>query len=563
MRHWPGAGRGKDLEAREHLHRLCKSPVASPVLARTGSRASIPCLIDARSAIPGRLGRVFASGVLLLAALLGACSQPSAPQPAAVAVAPTPARPAKPAEKFLIAVLPFAAEGATPAYLSDGLARHLAATLTRPPALETIAPTSAFRLRDSSELDTRIGAQLGATHLLRGKLTQRGDRLLLELDFMRASDGQSLWREQMDRSAAELPGLANAIAAKVAGALHVPWAPAASAPDSPPSGSALAYDTLLRGEWAMQRGDIQAQRAALGLFASVIEIDPQWGRPHAMQALARLRQLALHDASAGPVDGLREQARLDAEAAIRLDPADPLAHRVRALWLGDVALDAVSAEQEIRRGLALQPDDPALLGMLAVRQTGFGQMDAAASTLRQALRRDPLSAPMLYQLGYVYLALADFGQAEDALRRANTLDPGLPLVRAFLAIAQFQQGRAQEAIATARAEPVPLWRDYALAMAYWAAGDRTNSEAALQSLIRDHGKDAPTQIAGVYAQRDDREALFHWLDVARRSGDPGIVEIRYMPFVTRYAEDPRFKAILRDLDLAGAGAEAGSPQSSR
>lgn len=493
---------------------------------------------------------------LFAALLLGACSQPAAP-PAVAPAAAAAAAPAAPAEKYLIAVLPLTAVDGAPAYLADGIARHLADALARSPALETIAPTSAFRLRDSAELNTTIGAMLGASHLLRGRLAQRGDRLVLDLDFMRASDGQSLWHEQIDRSAAELPGLPAAIAANIAAALRVPLPAAASAPDLPPSGSALAYDTLLRGEWAMQRGDRQAQQAALGFFATAIEIDPQWGRPHALQALARLRQLALRDATAGPSDALREQIRVNTEAALRLDPADPLAHRVRALWLGDVALDAVSAEQEIQRGLALQPEDPVLLGMLAVRQTGFGQMEAAATTLRQALRQDPLSAPMRYQQGYVYLALADYGQAENALQRASALEPSLPLVRAFLAIAQFQQGRAQEAIATARQEPVPLWRDYALAMAYWAAGDRANSEAALQSLIRDHSADAATQIAGIYAQRDDREALFHWLDEARRSGDPGIVEIRYMPFVARYSDDPRFKAILRDLDIAGTGAASG------
>lgn len=491
---------------------------------------------------------------LPLAIALVACSKPAAPPPTAAGAAATQTPPAVPTEPFLIGVLPLASEGGAPAYLTDGIARHLAETLARTPALATIAPTSAFRLRDSTELTPRIGARLGATHLLRGKLTQRDDRLLLDLDFVRASDGQTLWHERLERSAADLPGLAEAIAVKVAAALKVARATTKSAPDLPPGGSALAYDALLKGEWAMQRGDAASQQAALGFFANAIAMDAQWGRPHAMQALVRLRQLAQRDPAAGPIAAQREQARMDTELALKLDPSDSLAHRVRALWLGDVALDAVSAEQEIRSGLALQPNDPVLLGMLAVRQIGFGQMDAAAATLRQALRRDPLSAPMRYQMGYVELALADYGQAEEALRRARDLEPAMPLVHAFLAVALFQQNRTREAIDAARSEPVPLWRDYALAMAYWAAGDRANSEAALQSLIRDHAQDAPTQIAGIYAQRDDREALFHWLDVARRRGDPGIVEIRYMPFVARYSDDPRFKEILRDLDIAGTGA---------
>ena len=53
--------------------------------------------------------------------------------------------------------------------------------------------------------------------------------------------------------------------------------------------------------------------------------------------------------------------------------------------------------------------------------------------------------------------------------------------------------------------------------------------------------------------------MFQWLDTARQSGDPGIVEIRYLPFVSRYANDPRFIALAKALDLmpeaAGAGRE--------
>ena len=57
--------------------------------------------------------------------------------------------------------------------------------------------------------------------------------------------------------------------------------------------------------------------------------------------------------------------------------------------------------------------------------------------------------------------------------------------------------------------------------------------------------------------------MFHWLDVARDSGDPGIVEIRYLPFVSRYAADPRFIALAKELDLvpeAPAADKAGEPR---
>ena len=97
-------------------------------------------------------------------------------------------------------------------------------------------------------------------------------------------------------------------------------------------------------------------------------------------------------------------------------------------------------------------------------------------------------------------------------------------------------------------------------MAYWANGERDRSDAELQVLIRDAPEGAATQIAGIYAQRDDEASMFKWLQVARDAGDPGIVEIRYMPFVSRYAEDPRFIALLRELDLVQDTAKAPVPK---
>ena len=95
----------------------------------------------------------------------------------------------------------------------------------------------------------------------------------------------------------------------------------------------------------------------------------------------------------------------------------------------------------------------------------------------------------------------------------------------------------------------PLWRNYALAIVYWGRGDRAHADAALQALIRDSGDSAATQIADAYAQRDDEAAMFHWLDVAKQTGDPGIVEIRYLPYVSRYSSDARFVALVNELGL--------------
>ena len=62
-------------------------------------------------------------------------------------------------------------------------------------------------------------------------------------------------------------------------------------------------------------------------------------------------------------------------------------------------------------------------------------MEDAAATLRRALRLNPLSAGMLYNLGGIYLGMNDYAEAEHVLGQALALRPDISVVRAFQALA--------------------------------------------------------------------------------------------------------------------------------
>jgi len=337
-------------------------------------------------------------------------------------------------------------------------------------------------------------------------------------------------------------------------------APQGGQDERPPGGSLQAYEALLAGDAALERADADGVAAAIAEYERAIGLDAGYGHAHARLALARIELATRFPTEAGDVREAGEKARREAATALRLAPDSAEAHAANAAWLGSIALDQAGALAETERALALSPRDASLLHSLAIRQTAFGRLEDAAATLRRALQLNPLSATVLYNLGGIYLGMNDYAEAEHVLGQALALRPDISVVRAFQALAIFQQNRAPEAIAIAQQEPDPLWKAYALAMAYWANGDRARSDAELQVLIRDNPKGAATQIAGLYAQRDDEAAMFKWLQVARDAGDPGIVEIRYMPFVSRYAEDPRFIALLRELDLVQDTAKAPAPK---
>lgn len=85
--------------------------------------------------------------------------------------------------------------------------------------------------------------------------------------------------------------------------------------------------------------------------------------------------------------------------------------------------------------------------------------------------------------------------------KAIALQPQAASFRASLAIVQLLQGEHTAALATARKETGPFWRTYALALAYWANGERAQSDAELKQLIDKYAYGAGSQIATIYAQR--------------------------------------------------------------
>ena len=441
---------------------------------------------------------------------------------------------------------------------NDGLSEQLVGALSQFAGVAVTSPESSFQQRDPEALPATIGKTLGATHLLKGSATRIGDELRIDAALVSAADGSTVWFERYQRPYRELFKVQDEMVAAIGAALKVTRLPASQGEqdERPPGGKLEAYEALLAGDAAIKRGDAEGTLAAIADYERATALDAGYGHAQARLALARIQLATRFPAQAGDVREAGEKARREAATALRLSPDSAEAHAANAAWLGSIALDQAGALAETERALALSPRDASLLHVLAIRQTAFGRLEEAAATLRRALRLNPLSATALYNLGGIYLGMNDYAEAEHVLGQALALRPDISVVRAFQAIALFQQNRAPEAIGIAREEPDPLWRAYALAMAYWANGERDRSDAELQVLIRDAPEGAATQIAGIYAQRDDEASMFKWLQVARDAGDPGIVEIRYMPFVSRYAEDPRFVALLRELDLVQDSAKA-------
>jgi len=288
----------------------------------------------------------------------------------------------------VVAVLPLQVSGddADAQAFADGLANHFTRALAGLPGVATISGESAFRYRNSSELNSVIGDALGASHLLRGRVQRQAGVLQLDVELVQAADGSSLWSQHYQRVEGELFALQDEIVATLAKTLQANAGARPKQDDRPPGGNLEAYAAVLRGDALATQADIFSARQAVEAYQHAVDLDPDYAYAHARLAQARVRQITqfpLDDADAGTQG---ELARRDAAAALRLASDLAEAQQANAAWLVGIAHDQPGAVDALRRALALRPHDADLLSMLAVRQIGFGQLDQAVESLRAALK---------------------------------------------------------------------------------------------------------------------------------------------------------------------------------
>ena len=77
----------------------------------------------------------------------------------------------------------------------------------------------------------------------------------------------------------------------------------------------------------------------------------------------------------------------------------------------------------------------------------------------------------------------------------------------------------------------------------------SESQVALDALVKTYGYNAAYQIAQAYAWRDQPDQAFEWLDRAFVQRDGGLAEVKYDPALRALRKDKRYPVLLHKLGL--------------
>ncbi len=452
-----------------------------------------------------------------------------------------------------IAVLPFVNEGgnADTEYLSDGMTETLISSLSQIPKLNVKARSSVFRYKGKETDLQKIAQELNVQAILNGRVVQRGDQLILNLELVDVKTENVIWSEQYNRKQADLVLLQTEIARDVSNKLRVKLSDADEQRLAKNyTANPEAYQLYLRGRFYWNKRTAENLKKAIEQFKAAADKDPNYALPYV--GLADSYAL-LEQYTGTPPSETLPQAKAYAELALQID--DSLAEAHTSLGFVNYNLwQWAEAEKEFKRAIELNPNYPTARHWYYIYLRDMGRFDEALVEIKRAQELDPLSLVINASLTRAYLLKGDVNSCIEQTKKMIELHPNYAPNHGFLGLAYIKQGRHTEALAEMQ-KAVELERSSTsltfLAYANAISGKYLEANAIIMELEGRYAKREALgrDLAAVYAALGKNDQAFAWLekDFQVRSGD--LSSITGLPTFDSLRNDPRYAGLLRRMNL--------------
>lgn len=456
-----------------------------------------------------------------------------------------------------LAVMPFVNASGDPntEYLSDGITESLINNFSQLSGLRVIARTTVFHYKGKEIDPQRLSRELHIDAVVSGRLLERGDTLLVQVDLVDAHNGTQIWGAQYKRRAEDLFATQEDISREVSEKLRVRLTGEEKLRLAQRhAANNEAYQTYLQGMYWLNKRNPEAFQKALQLFQQATNLDPAY--PSAYVGVAEsYRLLASYSYEAMPPREAMPKSKTAALKAIELSPDLGEAHASWAAVLNSYDWNFRAAEREFKRAIELNPGYSTAHHFYANFLMGMGRSAEALSEEQKALELDPLSLVLHHNLARElhYEHRNDEAIAEE--QRVLQMDPNFGTARSLLGVMLFQEGRNEEAIAELQ-KALDLSGGSYIALAHLGyvqgrLGKRAEALKTLELLrtvSREHY--IPSYyFAIVYGGLDERDLAFQWLEKAYQERSDFMTLLKIHDSMTTLRPDARFHDLLRRVGL--------------
>jgi len=311
-----------------------------------------------------------------------------------------------------------------------------------------------------------------------------------------------------------------------------------------------AYQLYLKARFHFAKRTKEDLLRSIELFREAIKLDPNFALAYVGVGESFAVMPSFWYVS--PAEAM-PQAKAAIAKALELDAELPEAHTVAGVIAATYEWDWAEAERRFKRSLELDPNLAITHYRYAwVYLSPMGRHDEAISEMKRAMELEPLSLIQGANFAGVLMYARQFDAAIEQARKTYDLDRNFFGGQVWLSHAYNAKGMYAESLLISENAALADYPFYAhKGYAYAKSGQRQKAEDVLKK-----SKEAEKTryvmsywTAVTYAALGEKDAAFVELEKSYRQRDWFLQKLKVDPFLVDLREDPRFKDLLRRMNL--------------
>ncbi len=455
-----------------------------------------------------------------------------------------------------IAVLPFVDMSAkkNQEYFCDGMAEELINALSRVERLKVASRTSSFQFKGQVYDIKEIGRKLRVQTILEGSVRKAGNRLRITAQLVDAENGYHIWSDKYDRESKDVFAIQDEISVAIIENLKVKLLGKEKlALVKHHTKDPRAYNLFLQGRYFWNSRYEGGLKKGLDYFKKAIECDPCYALPNVGIAdsygIAGLWGMM-------PPKVAFPKAKISASKALEIDDCLGEAFNSKAFISLFYDWDYPAAEAAFKKAIKLNPGYATAHEWYSLYLSAMRRFDEAVDEVKRALELDPLSHMINGVVGRTLLWAQRYDEAVKQLNHTLELNPNFQVGYVWLVEAYICKDMFEEALSII---PDTLTDaagglTYAIGTVGWAYALSGQKEKALGMLERlnrlsTEGYVSPLHIAFIFIGLDEKEKAIELLEKAYSERESFLVFLTTWQFFDSLRSEPRYKALLKKMDL--------------
>jgi adenylate cyclase len=428
------------------------------------------------------------------------------------------------------------------------------AQLSKVRALKVTSRASAMAFKKREQSLRQIGATLQVATLLDGSVRRAADRVRIVAQLIDADTDEQVWTETYDRKLTDIFAIQTDVALQIASALEAQLsAEEKTRIRKEPTKDVEAYQLYLLGKHCLARWTQEGVDQGLKHLDQAIARDPGYALAYATIAHA-YTNVGLGVAGSLPADEAFRRAKVAVARALELDEGLGEAHAMLGQLKFACDYDWGGAEEEFKRAIELNPNSGDTYDVYGLMLSAMERYDEALTAQRRAHELDPLHHRM--DIATTLLRAGRYDEALTAATKVVADEPHFALARATLAWVHLLSGRPDQGLAELE-RAVSLSPDSTLFLgqlgqALALVGQSAKARGILRRLeeLAKQRYVSPYHMAYVHTGLGEQDRAMDWLERAYEERAGAVFGIKGSFLFTTLRSHPRFKALLRKMNLA-------------